>query len=257
MCIPTAADQLGLDLYMGVWIDSTYTDAVNYGAIDASIGIVCGAPSAGGCPHGTSAHPSIKSFIVGNEYLLRVRQFLGDPVAAEQQLVTYLQYARARLPPSIEVVAAESYPDWVMASPALYAAVDRVVWHSHPWWEQIPIDQAAAHFASTHGEVVARMRELGVNKPEVCGETGWPWAVTDGAAVGSEANQAKYLADLDAYAVTSGLQYWFFEGFDEAWKVTEGPVGGKWGMWTSDRTAPPRAIITNIATEIPANEQWP
>jgi exo-beta-1,3-glucanase (GH17 family) len=257
MCIPGAADQVGLDLHMGIWVDSINTDPVNYAALDASIGIVCGAPSANGCPQGKSTHPSIKTVIVGNEYLLRVRQSFGDAASEERRLVSYIQYARARIPPSIEVVTAESYPEWLTASPALYNAVDRIIWHSHPWWEQIPIAQAAAHFATTHDLMVANMAKLGIKKPERCGETGWPWALDNGAAVGSEANEAQYLHDLNAYSVASGLDYWFFEGFDEAWKVDEGAVGGKWGMWTSDRTAPPHLVITNLATEIPATDEWP
>lgn len=257
MCVPGIADQLGLDFHMGVWVDSTNTDAINYAAIDASVGIVCGAPSANGCPQGKPAHPSIKTAIVGNEYLLRVRQAFGDPVAEEKRLVAYIQYARARIPPSIEVVTAETYSDWLAASPALYDAVDRILWHSHPWWEQIPIAQAAAHFATTHDLMTANMAKLGIKKPERCAETGWPWDIDNGAAVGSEANEAQYLHDLNAYSVASGLDYWVFEGFDESWKVEEGAVGGKWGLWTSDRTAPPHMVITDLANEIPTSDEWP
>ena len=257
MCVPGAADQLGLDFHMGIWVDSTNTDATNYAAVDASVGIVCGAPSANGCPQGKSVHPSIKTVIVGNEYLLRVRQAFGDTTVEEKRLVSYIQYARSRIPPSIEVVTAESYPEWLTASPALYDAVDRIIWHSHPWWEQIPIAQAASHFASTHDLMTANMKALGITKPERCGETGWPWGIDNGAAVGSEANQGQYLHDLNAYAASVGLDYWFFEGFDESWKVAEGAVGGEWGMWTSDRTAPPHLVIMNLASEIPASAEWP
>jgi exo-beta-1,3-glucanase (GH17 family) len=186
-----------------------------------------------------------------------VRQAFGDTTTEEKRLVSYIQYARARVPSSIEVVAAESYPDWLTASAALYNAVDRVIWHSHPWWEQIPIEQAAAHFATTHDMMVANMSRLGVTKPERCGETGWPWDIDNGAAVGSEANQGQYLHDLNEYWVASGLDYWLFEGFDESWKVAEGAVGGKWGLWTSIRTDPPHLVITNLAMEVPATEEWP
>jgi len=265
MCIPGIADQMNLDLHMGVWIDDTYTDDVNYGAIDASIGIVCGA-SAGqnGCPQGPSVHPSIKTFIVGNEYLLRVQEAKGNLVTSEARLVAYIKYARARIPSSIEVVTSDSYPTWLTASAALYNAVDSIVWQSHPFWESISIDMAAAHFATTHQEVLSKMQSYGITKPERCGETGWPWADSDGAAVGSEANQAQYLKDLNAYAFGAGLEYWFFEGFDESWKSStahtgsaEGDVGGKWGMWQADRTMPPHQIIQQIATLIPASQEWP
>jgi len=37
--VPQVADALGLDLHMGIWIDDSYTDAVNMKAIDDSMGI--------------------------------------------------------------------------------------------------------------------------------------------------------------------------------------------------------------------------
>jgi exo-beta-1,3-glucanase (GH17 family) len=263
-CIPGIADQLGLDLHMGVWVDDTYTDAQNYAAIDASVGIVCGAPSAAGCPNGPSAHTAIKTFIVGNEVLHRVHANFGDIQAAEARMVAYIQYARARIPKSIEVVSDDTYNAWLRASPNLFKAVDRIDWHSHPWWEEIPISQAAAYFALTHDEMTARMKAYGITKPERCGETGWPWSVVNGAAVGSEANEAQYLHDLDAYAASVGLEYWFFEGFDEAWKISEGAVGGAWGLWQAARPATgsndqagQHLVIANLSTEVPPTQQWP
>jgi hypothetical protein len=74
--------------------------------------------------------------------------------------------------------------------------------------------------------------------------------------VGSEANESQYLHDLNQYSLKVNLEYWFFEGFDEAWKGAEGAVGGKWGLWTSVRTAPPHAVITNINTLIPTADGW-
>jgi exo-beta-1,3-glucanase (GH17 family) len=243
-CIPTIADQLGLDLHMGVWVDDTYTDAGNLAALDDSIGVLCGGPRPGGCPKG-SAHPSIKTMIVGNEYLLRARQRRGDTQAAEARLVGYIQYVRARTPPTIEVVTGESYPDWLNASPALYRAVDRILWYAHPWWDEVPASEAAGHLKTTHQRIVAKMKAYGIRKGERLGETGYPWAEQNRLAQGSEAAQALYLKDLDAYAASVGLEYWFFEAFDENWKTLEGPVGVSWGMWKADRT--PHAVITGIA----------
>jgi exo-beta-1,3-glucanase (GH17 family) len=64
--VPTIADALGLDLHMGIWLDDSYADEVNMAAIDDALSIV------------EEGHPSIKSLIVGNEYMLRVRQSFGD-----------------------------------------------------------------------------------------------------------------------------------------------------------------------------------
>ncbi len=262
-CVPGIADTLGLELNMGVWVDETYGDATNFAAIDDALVTVCGPAGAAskGCPAGASVHSSIKSVLVGNEYLLRVQEAKGDLVLAEKHLVSYVQYARARLPKSIEVDTSESYPLWLSASPALFQAVDNVVWQAHPFWEGQPIATAAAGFAATHDKVVAQMKQYGIMKPERCGETGWPWGGTSGQAVGSPANQAQYFKDLNAYAVKTGLQIWVFEAFDENWKGTpehsgasEGMVGAEWGFWAADRTAAPHPVVVNIATLFSPNQ---
>jgi hypothetical protein len=118
------------------------------------------------------------------------------------------------------------------------------------------IDVAAAHAEQARAKVLARAKGFGVNKTDVLAETGYPWGQTTGAAVGSEANQARYLKDLHAYSVRSNLTYFFFEAFDENWKGAEGPVGAKWGMWNSARTTP-QQVISTIDTLIPAQDKWP
>ena len=241
--VPGLADKLGLDLYMGAWIDDSYPETDNYAALDASISIV------------KANHPSIKMLIISNEYLLRVRQDHGSTKAAEAHLVTYLQYVRGKLQGmNIPIVIGESYPDWLNASKALYDAVDIVMWHVHPWWQQALITNAANSAQTAHEAVLNRMKGFGITKPEKLAETGFPWGETTGAAVGSEANQSTYLHDLNQYSLKVDLEYWFFEGFDEAWKSKEGAVGGKWGMFTAARA--PHAIITNINTLIPTAEGW-
>ena len=241
--VPQVADTLGLDLHMGAWIDDSYTDAVNMKALDDSIGII------------NAGHKSIKTFIISNEYLLRVRQAHGNTAAAEARLVGYLTYVHSKVK-NIPVVIGESYPDWLNASKALYDAVDVVMWHVHPWWQGSAIANAATAAQQAHESVLARMKMFGITKPERLAETGFPWGANTGQAVGSEANQGQYLHDINQYSLKVNLEYWFFEGFDEKWKAAEGAVGGQWGMWTSNRTAPPHLVITNIATEIPTAEGW-
>ena len=243
--VPSVADSLNLDLHMGIWIDDSYDDVTNMKALDDSIAIVA------------ANHKSIKTLIISNEYLLRVRQNKKDTVAAEARLVGYLKYVRGKVPSTIPVVIGESYPDWLNASKALYDAVDMVMWHVHPWWQGAAIGSAAISAQSAHEAVLAKMKGYGITKPEKLAETGFPWGETTGAAVGSEANQAQYLHDLNQYSKKVNLEYWFFEGFDEAWKAAEGAVGGKWGMWTSVRTAPPHKIITDVKTLVPDGDGWP
>src|SRR5690606_742809 len=196
--VPSITDSLGLDLHMGIWLDDSYSDVVNTQALDDALAIL------------EEGHPSIKTLVVGNEYLLRVRQNFGDTEAAEERLVGYINYVREQAPSSVRVVTGESYVDWLEASSALFEAVDTVVWHVHPWWQQQSIEDAATHVENAHLEMLAYMQQLGINKPELLGETGYPWDVCNGAACGTLDNQARYLQDLHEYSLRSGLEYWFF-----------------------------------------------
>lgn len=243
--VPAAADAADLDLHMGIWIDDSYTEEVNKKALDDSIAIV------------KANHKSIKTLIISNEYLLRVRQSFGDTVKAEARLVGYLNYVRAALKPTfpnLPIVIGESYPDWLNASKALYDAVDIVMWHVHPWWQKYAIKDAAAGAQKAHEAVLAKMKALGVTKPTKLAETGYPWGASTGDAVGSEANQAQYLHDINQYSLRTNLEYWFFEGFDEDWKAAEGEVGAKWGIFTDIRGK--HQVMTNINTLVPAAEGW-
>jgi exo-beta-1,3-glucanase (GH17 family) len=249
-CIPALTDRLGLDLHMGIWVDNHASDAQNLAAIDDSMAAAQG-------------HPSIKTIIVGNEFMTRVRQSFGDHDAAEKRLVSYIRYARAKAPPRVAVVTAESDAEWLVASPALFRVVDFILWHAHPWWTGVAIAQAAAEVKASHEKMLAAMKMYAAGKREVLGETGWPWAIQDGAAVGSEANQAQYLLDIDRYSASVGLEYWMFEAFDESWKNEEGPVGGRWGLWPADRSKPGREVIVRLpirptsASLIPPADMWP
>lgn len=242
--LPGLCDQLGMKLHMGIWIDDTYLEHVNQASILEGIQLA------------TDNHPSVKTVIVGNEFLLRVRQAHQNEAAAEAKLVRYIKQVRAALPASITVTTGESYPDWLHASDELIKAVDVVTWHVHPWWEQKSIDNAGNHAYNVWGQMKARIAKVPghANKRQVLGETGWPSAATTGAAVGSEQNQIRYLKDLHAWAKPAGLDYWYFTNVDEKWKGNEGAVGAHWGMYNSDRT--PKAIIGSLATAVPADKRW-
>lgn len=239
--LPGLCDQMGMKIHMGIWLDDSYTEAQNQASLLDGINLV------------KEGHPSIKTVIVGNEFLLRVRQSHGDVAAGEAKLVRYLKQVKAAMPADIIVGTGESYPDWLAASDNLVNAVDRVIWHVHPWWEQKAVENAANHAFNVYGQMKARLAKF-PGKPMVMGETGWPTAATTGAAVGSPENQARYLKDLHVWATKAGLDYWFFTNVDEAWKGAEGAVGGHWGMFNTDRT--PKYAISHLADLIPADNMW-
>lgn len=241
--LPRLTAEMGMKIHLGIWLDDTYPEATNQKSITDALALISSNPG------------SIKSVIVGNEFLLRVRQAKKDEAAAEAKLVRYINQVQAAVPASLPVSTGESYPDWLHASNALVDAVDVVYWHVHPWWEQKSIDNAGGHAFTVYNQMKARIaRTTTPSKRHLLAETGWPSGATTGAAVGSEANQAKYLKDLHNWAHREKFEYWFFANVDEKWKSNEGAVGGNWGMWRSDRT--PKQIITGIATLIPATQYW-
>ncbi len=240
--LPAICDQMGFKLHMGIWIDDTYPEAQNQTSILEGIRLA------------NEKHASIKTLIVGNEFLLRVRAAHKDEVAAEAKLVRYIKQVKAAVPAGIIVGTGESYPDWLGASDELIKAVDRVIWHVHPWWEQKSADNAANHAYNVYLQMKARIAKVPGGKPMVMGETGWPTAATTGAAVGSPENQALYLKGLHAWARKEGLDYWFFTNADENWKGAEGAVGAHWGIYNADRT--PKYIIAHLNELIPAATRW-
>jgi hypothetical protein len=52
-----------------------------------------------------------------------------------------------------------------------------------------------------------------------------------GDAVPSTANQARYLREFINWAQVHKVQYFYFDAFDEGWKVHEREVGTHWGLY--------------------------
>jgi exo-beta-1,3-glucanase (GH17 family) len=239
--LPGLCDQMGMKIHMGIWIDDTYTENQNQASLLDAINLV------------KEGHPSIATVIVGNEFLLRVRQSHGNVEVAEAKLVRYLKQIKAAMPLGIIVGTGESYPDWLAASDNLVNAVDRVIWHVHPWWEQKAAENAGSHAFAVYNQMKARLAKF-PGKPMVMGETGWPTAATTGAAIGSPENQGRYLKDLHVWAKKAGLDYWFFTNADEKWKGGEGAVGAHWGIYNADRT--PKYTVTHIDELVPLANRW-
>jgi hypothetical protein len=70
-------------------------------------------------------------------------------------------------------------------------------------------------------------------KPIIVSESGWPTCgETRGEAVASLENAKFYLAEFLSWAQANEVRYFYFEAFDEPWKIAaEGPQGACWGLW--------------------------
>lgn len=241
--VPRICDELGLKLHLGIWIDDTYDEAVNLKAVTDGIAVA------------KRGHASIQSIVVGNEYMLRVRSG-GRPVASgEARLIRYIRKVQAEVPDNIAVTTADTWGDWMSNSDSLIGSLDYLLWHTHPWWERKPVENTEAHLMDVSSRIKARLAGKFGAMREVLGEVGWPSSADNAPSVGSEENQAKFFKSLHAWAWNAKAEYWAFSGFDESWKVDEGPVGAHWGLWKADRS--PKAAMARISEIIPDSSRWP
>lgn len=167
--------------------------------------------------------------VVGNEVLFRAEL----PAAA---IVAQVRRVKAALP-QLRVAYAEVARNW-LSSPALIDAVDLVMVNAYPYWDGVAVAEAIPAL----DDAMNRVRAVAGGKPVQLSETGWPTAGnTLKAAVPTEANAARYLADVRAWAARTGQDDWYwFAAFDEDWKATaEGPQGAHWGLMTADGALKP------------------
>ena len=170
---------------------------------------------------------TVMAIVVGNEALLR-----GDISAPNLAALIRGVKARAKVP----VTYADVWEFWLRA-PEVAAAVDFVMIHILPYWEDFPIaaEKAAAHVNDIH----KKMAELYAPKHVYIGEMGWPsqGRMREGA-LPSPANQARVIQEVLAYAAREDYRVNVIEAYDAPWKRTqEGVVGGHWGLFgDADRT---------------------
>jgi DNA-binding beta-propeller fold protein YncE len=198
---------------MGAWIGPVSTQA----GLDANAAeIRCL------CDH--IAQGDVDLAVVGSEALLR-----GD--VTETQLLGYLQQVRTcatQASKNTQVTSADTYGA-LLSHPNVLAAVDLVFANYYPYWEGRDVQQAVAYIHRWHQQLQA----AAPGKEVVVSETGWP---TCGASVGdavpSPSNAALFFLNFVSWARALNVKYFYFEAYDEAWKVhTEGTQGACWGLW--------------------------
>jgi exo-beta-1,3-glucanase (GH17 family) len=115
-------------------------------------------------------------------------------------------------------------------------AVDYVLVHIHPWWDArhgATITDPVRYVVDTYNEI----RRQAPGKRVVIGEVGWP---SDGQA-GEQAvpglrEQCQFYTGFLRAADREHIPFYFFEAFDESWKVEPSDVGGHWGLHYADGT---------------------
>ncbi len=175
-----------------------------------------------------ASHSAVHTLIVGNEVLLR-----GD--LSEEQLRAAIEQVRARLGRAVQLTTAEQQDQW-LEHPDLAKVVDFITVHIYPFWRGKAINTAIDFLDKEYQKI----EKAFPGKHIVIGETGWPSAgPPDGAAVPSGENQARYLRAFIDWAQVHRVQYFYFEAFDEGWKVQEAGVGTHWGLYQQDGQVKP------------------
>ena len=164
--------------------------------------------------------------IVGSEVLLR-----GDLPATK--LVSYMQQVRSSVPAGIPVTTADAC-NVLETNQNVMAASDIVLGNSYPYWDGIRIDGA---IASLENEYCGLVQAAGAKEVWV-GETGWPsGGDAVNLAVPNPQNAVYYWLAVNTWAQSNNVNIFYFEAYDEAWKVaSEGPQGAHWGIRNSTGT---------------------
>jgi exo-beta-1,3-glucanase (GH17 family) len=170
-------------------------------------------------------YPTTLGLIVGTEPFTL---YGYDP----QTLVSNINYVRAATGGRVPVGTRE-IPYQFDVNQDVVAACDFLMVDVHPYWGQVPIDQAATW-------VIQQWQGLTNNFPGkkiIIGETGWPTAGTNTkwsnpSVIPSPGNQALFLSQFIPLANANNIEYFIFEYRDELWKIQEGygSVEQNWGV---------------------------
>jgi exo-beta-1,3-glucanase (GH17 family) len=233
-------DQLGLNgtmkVWMGVWLDSNAT--TNARQLAQMYDIFK--------KHGSA---SFQGVIVGNEVLFR-----QDMTAT--QLGTVITGVKSNLTAmgiNIPVASSDLGDNW-SANPTLANEVDILMANIHPFFAGVTAAEASAwtwNFWQTHDLIL----KSDISKNYIS-ETGWPstggtdcggaTTCTTGSVAGiTEMNT--FMSDWVCASLTNGTQYFWFEAFDEPWKIKYNEAGkeweDKWGLMDVNRNLKDGVVI--------------
>jgi exo-beta-1,3-glucanase (GH17 family) len=171
---------------------------------------------------------------VGNEALVE----WNDHMVPLEQVIAYVRQVKDAIAQPVTV--ADNYVWWTEDGAVLAAEVDFLAVHTYPVWEGKTIDEGLSFTI----ENVDGVRAALPDKPLVVFEAGWATVASEFGERASEANQARYFAELRDWARAANTTVFFFEAFDEPWKGDpSNPLGAEkhWGLFTVDRT--PKAVM--------------
>jgi exo-beta-1,3-glucanase (GH17 family) len=157
-------------------------------------------------------------------------EMLENDALTQDQMIGFLRQVRAT---GVPTSTSQSAYFWLQ-TPRIIAECDFLTMNIYPFWDRVSIDNAISDVDTQY-----RQLQAVAGGKKIIVETGWPTAgQTNGQAVPSSANGARYLKDFMNWAKTKNVDYYYFEAFDESWKV-EGGCGPHWGLWGTDANLKP------------------
>jgi exo-beta-1,3-glucanase (GH17 family) len=143
---------------------------------------------------------------------------------SQSKLISYINKVKAY---GVPTTTSQTY-DELLAHPKVMSACNVIVMNIYPFWEGKGVESAVTYVNTQYQRVKKAARGK-----QVIVETGWPSAGTPcGSAVPSIANANAFLKGFMSWANANSVKYYYFEAFDELWKVrSEGEVGAHWGVW--------------------------
>lgn len=216
------AKKHGLSVMLGV--DLVREEKANEDKIDAAVNLAKARNEKG------ISLFDISSIIVGNETLSNSgnESLTNSQQVREEKerLIRWIRRVKAKLDAAklpIPVSTAQVASAWE-SNLDLANEVDFVVAHFYPFWDRQPVDQGAATVLTNYKKLKADLRaKYGRDIRVVIGETGWPsGGGSRGGAVPNPENQRRFVEEFTNLACGNGLEFYYFEAFDEEWKWQEG-----------------------------------
>lgn len=210
-----------MKVWMGVWIDPNVTTTQRQ--LDQMYKILAEVPD----------RSIFAGVIIGNEALYRAGE---DKSQSESELINYLTDAKnnfTSLGYDISISTSDLGDNW---SGALAEVSTYVMSNVHPFFAGVNVDTAASwtwDFWQQHDVVLTSTN----TSRQIIAETGWPsgggtdcgneqnvCAAGDTGSVASVENMNTFMDNWVCQALANGTHYFWFEAFDEAWKVVYNTV---------------------------------
>lgn len=171
----------------------------------------------------------------------------NDHMVPVERLVHFAKRLRSKT--RHPVTFCENYVPWLDKLRPLARHLDVISVHTYPVWEYRSIDEALAYTQENYYAVKGRYPDM----PVIITEAGWTTR-SNGRGIdphnATEALQARYYAELMAWADSESILTFVFEAFDEPWKGSREPDEPEkhWGLFRLDRT--PKPVMAGIFEDL-------